>query len=64
MKKLITLLLVLGFSMPVVASEHGQKSDDSVKCEDIFQGTEVKNVPGENETPSDSTVDPSDTKQS
>lgn len=42
MKKLITLLLVLGFSMPVMADGYGEKSDDNVDCEKIFQGSEVK----------------------
>ncbi|GEM_PF-4675047 len=43
MKKLIAVLLVLGFTMPVMAAE-GEMSEDNVKCEEIFQGQGNKGV--------------------
>ncbi len=53
MKKIIALLLVLGFTMPVMADGVGENKDDNVKCEEIFQGSEVKpaDVPAGEETP-------------
>lgn len=42
MKKLMTLLLLLGLSMPVMADGStrtaGENADEKVNCEDIFQG--------------------------
>lgn len=44
MKKLIALLLVLGFTMPAMADGLGENKDDNVKCEEIFQGSDAKAV--------------------
>lgn len=44
MKKLIALLLVLGFTMPAMADGLGENKDDNVKCEEIFQGSDTKPV--------------------
>ncbi|WP_372653250.1 hypothetical protein [Halobacteriovorax sp.] len=43
MKKLIAILLVLGFTMPAMG-DVGENKDDNVECEEIFQGASAKNV--------------------
>lgn len=43
MKKLIAILLVLGFTMPAMG-DLGENKDDNVKCEEIFQGASAKGV--------------------